>query len=133
MLPMATEEPGSRPVLGSVSGEDIVEVRLEHGGRQVIGECAVTDTIDLGTASATATLRALDALTPEGVVFRLDWCGVVAPNDEVSPAVVVLASLILDGAPLPQAGAAIIHHDKQVAAVRAALDAMNRRLEMLGI
>lgn len=129
---MPAEELGRRPLLASVSGEDVVEVILDFRGRQAVGQCAVTGTTDLSTASATATLRALDAFAPDGVEFRLDWCGLVAPSQQLSPAVVVLASLIRDGVPLPQAGAAIVHHDVQVASVRAALDALNRRLEIWG-
>jgi hypothetical protein len=122
---------GSRPVLVAVSGRDIVRVTLEHRGRQYIGESRVTEERGRLAASAAATLQALEALTPRGVDFRLDWCGVVDPGGGVAAAVVVFATVTVAGVPMPQTGAAVIHQDVQVAAVRAALDAMNRRLDIM--
>lgn len=130
---MPSPDAGSgRPILTSVSGDDTVQVVLEHRGRHYVGECDVTTERALAAASACATLRALDALTSPDVELRLDWCGVLDPGAGMSPAVVVYATVILDDVATEQAGAALVHHDSQVAAVRAALAALNRRLEMLG-
>lgn len=128
---MLPGEPESRPVLVSVSGQEVVEVVLEHRGRRVVGSCPVAAGRELSVAAATATLRALDALTPDTVGFRLDWCDRVGPGGQVPPAIVVLATLTVRGEARPQAGVALVHHDEQVASVRAALDAMNRRVEVL--
>ncbi|HVM15691.1 MAG TPA: hypothetical protein VM287_15350 [Egibacteraceae bacterium] len=121
-----------RPILTSVSGDDTVRVVLEHRGRHYVGECDVTPECGLAAASASATLQALDALTLPDVELRLDWCGVLDPGTGMSPAVVVYATATVEGVASAQAGAALVHHDAQVAAVRAALDALNRRLEILG-
>lgn len=130
---MSAEEPGgARPILTSVSGDDTVRVVLEHRGRHHVGEGTVTSQRTLAAASADATLRALDALTSPDVELRLDWCGVLDREEGRSPAVVVYATAIVDGVAMEYAGAALVHHDLQVAAVRAALAALNRRLEILG-
>lgn len=125
------EDPGGqRPILTSVSGHDTVRVVLEYGDRQGVGECDVTGG-ERQVAAATATLRALDALTPATVELQLGWCEVVEPGAGRPSAVVVQATVTVSGVPTQLAGAALVHHDAQVAAVRAALDALNRRLEGL--
>lgn len=122
---------GQRPILTSVSGHDTVRVVLEYGDRRGVGECEVAGGGGMVAAAATATLQALDALTPTTVEFRLGWCEVVEPGDDQPSAVVVYATAIVDGVPTQLAGAALVHHELQVAAVRAALNATNRRLEAL--
>lgn len=127
------EDPGGqRPILTSVSGHDTVRVVLEYGDRRGVGECAVAAGGGTVAAAAAATLQDLDALTTTTVEFRLGWWEVVEPGDDKPTAVVVRATATVDGVSTLLAGAALVHHEPQVAAVRAALDATNRRLEALG-
>ena len=131
---MSREERDTRrPVLMSVSGRDEVRVILEYRGREYVGECDARAAGGLHAASATATLQALEELTPPDVRLGLDWCGVLEPGGGVGVAVVVFATLVAAGVRNAHAGVALVHQDVQVAAVRAALDAMNRRLEVMGV
>lgn len=122
---------GHRPILLGVRGTDRVQVTLEHRGRQYVGELAVTADRGLAATSAAAAIAALDRLTPEAVALRLDWCGVVDPGQVAAPAVLVFATATVAGVPLLQTGSALVRKDVQLAAVRAALDAMNRRLDVM--
>lgn len=134
MCAMASHDAGEghRPLLASVDGRDTVRVVLEHRGREHVGESTARTESDLAAASARATLAALDSLTPAAVHFRLDWCGMVEPAG-LPRAVVVFATVSVAGVPMLQTGSALGRTDVQLAAVRATLDSMNRRLLVMGI
>lgn len=119
-----------RPVLVAVDGKQTVRVTLRHRERLYVGE-ATHDTP--ATAAATATLDALGRLLPAAASLDLDWCGVVQPG--VGPNVVlVMVTITVAGVPMRQSGTAIIvGGDALTAAAKAAFDALNRRLEIMGI
>lgn len=122
-----------RPIIVSVDGRDPVRVELEHRGQCYVGQCATAPGRGMAEAAAMAALDALDRLTPSAAGFGLDWCGVVDPGRGVPAAVLVVATVSIAGVPMQQTGSALIRDDVGMAAVRAALDAMNRRLEILGL
>lgn len=123
---------GHRPVLVSITGDDTVRVTLEHRETHYVGESTRVGADSLALASANAALHALTHLTDPTVGIGLDWCGVIDPGGTVGSAVIVFATVTVAGVAMPQVGSALVHHDVQVAAVRAALDAVNRRLDVLG-
>lgn len=122
-----------RPVIVSVDGRDPVRVELEHRGRRHVGQCATAPGRGPAEAAAIAALDALDRLTPSAAGFHLDWCGVVDPGGGVPAAILVFATVSVAGVPMQQTGSALLRDDVRMAAVRAALDAMNRRLQVLGL
>jgi hypothetical protein len=125
-----------RPVFASLSVDrgDLdatVEVTLSVEGRPVVGRVAglSTTTGTLRTA-AFATLAALDELIGSDARVQLDWLEVLEVGAPGRPHVVSAAVTFLtrDGAEV-HVGSAIVRGDEREAAVRATLDALNRRLE----
>ena len=130
---MPPQEP-SRVSLVDVVGRDTIRVSLERDGRVVVGEAHVGDAGGLAEAGARAALAAVETLTPGAVTFGLDWCGVVPTAPELPEVVLVLVGLEVAGVPMRYAGAVTVDTDAlpEVGA-RAALDALNRRLEIMQI
>lgn len=123
------EQSTDRPVLVDVAGSGPVRVTVRLRDHEEVGEADGQAPAD---AAAVATLRALDALTPEAVTFGLEWCGAIQPDDDSPPVLLVLAKLTIAGVPMRQSGTAIVRDgDVAVAAAQAALDALNRRLEIM--
>lgn len=127
----ASEPAARRPQLLAVEGGDVTRVTLRLAGTVGVGEAAVTAG-ERGPAGARAALEALDAVTPAAARFRLDWCGQVEPGSGLPAIMVVLVTLEVAGVAMRYAGAVTVSGDPETVAAQAALDALNRRLEILG-
>ncbi len=121
-------------MLAGVEGDEPIVVTLRSGGDVFEGEASPSQVGGgTATAAAAATLAALAALTPSAVSFALDWVQVGESDDEELPAVVtVLARAEVAGVTMRYAGAALSPKDVRKAAAKAVLDAMNRRLQVMG-
>ncbi len=127
---------GRRPVFSSLSVDrgDLdatVEVTLSFEGRPVVGRAAGLSTA-LGTlrTAAAATLAALEELIGSDARVQLDWLEVVEVGAPGRPEVVSAAITFLTrGSEEIHVGSALVRGDEREAAVRATLDALNRRLE----
>jgi hypothetical protein len=83
-------------------------------------------------AAAAATLDALHGLLPPTVRFELRWVGLVTAEDPGSHEIInVLVSLDAGRGEEIYIGATLTRNDPRVAAVRATLDGINRRLMLL--
>lgn len=105
---------------------DPVRVQVQHGDRVV--EAEARDHDDLVTAAAATTLAAIARLVPPSVELELAETHVV--GDE-HPIVVVHATVTVAHAPIAHAGCALVRDDPALAAARAALAAVNRRIEVM--
>lgn len=138
------EEP--RPTLESLTvnrGEDPedsevdVDVTLAWGKDWSSGHYAGPKTANgLVQAAAAATLDALHGLLPPNVDFELRWVGLVMADDPDSHEIVNVLVSLDDGKGKGKGdevyiGAALARNDARVAAVRATLDGINRRLMFL--
>lgn len=128
-----------RPVFSSLSvdrGEldATVEVTLSVEGRPVVGRYAGLSTA-AGTlrTTASATLAAIEELIGGDARVQLDWLEVQEVGAPGRPQVVSAAVTFLtrDGHDV-HVGSAIVRGDEREAAVRATLDALNRRIEQRG-
>ena len=113
------------------SGLDVTaSVTLSSGERTAIGEArGAASQTGVHRAVATATLRAVEELADGQVRFELDHIEVTPMGSERT----VLVSLtLLSGKGTERlTGAAGVREDVRQAVIRATLDALNRRLEML--
>lgn len=129
---------GVRPVFSSLSVDrgDLdatVEVTLSVEGRPMVGRVAGLSTAagTLRTAAA-ATLAALGELIGSEARVQLDWLEVLEVGAPGRPQVVSAAITFLTRAGEEvHIGSALVRGDEREAAVRATLDALNRRLEQL--
>lgn len=112
-----------------------VEVALSWGKDWSSGQYAGPKADDgLVKAAAAATLDALHGLLPAGVLFELRWVGLVMADVPESHEIVnVLVSLTTPESTEEEVfvGATLARNDARVAAVRATLDGINRRLMLL--
>ena len=113
------------------SGLDVTaSVTLSSGERTAVGEArGAASQSGVHRAVATATLRAVEELADGQVRFELDHIEVAPMGTERT----VLVSLTLLTAKGTErlTGAAGVRDDVRQAVIRATLDALNRRLEML--
>jgi hypothetical protein len=110
-----------------------VEVALEYGARRLTGraEGLATRHAALRTAAA-AALAAVRELVPADTRLQLEWLEVVDPTNPGRPAVVQAAvTWLTRTGEETYLGSAFVRNDLRVAAVRATLDAINRRLARL--
>ncbi len=124
-----------RPLLVSVDGTDPVRVALEHHTELFVAEQSLSSGHEDARACATAraTTDALGQLTPEAVRFSLDWCALVKTGVHLPRLVVVMVAVDVAGAEMRYAGATVLGEDTGLAAAKAVLDAMNRRLGVTGL
>ena len=130
------EQPsGRRPVISRMqlisSGLDVTAtVQLNYRDRQVSGESTGTATQSgVHRAVATAALHAIEQLVGDRARFEVD-------NVEVTPTgrdrtVLVTVTMVSSSGTDRLTGSAVVREDVRQAAIRAALDAVNRRLEPL--
>jgi hypothetical protein len=78
-------------------------------------------------------VRAIDELVPTAASLDLVWAMTVAPEAASVRVAVVLVELDVLGVPMLTAGTAPVRGREAEAGARAAADALNRRLEILGI
>lgn len=128
-------EPTFRPIINVVRvtpDASCVEVVLDHDGRVASGFGDVTG-VDMLTAAALGTCEAVDRLVPDGFAVTLQWVRLLeVPDVPLGQSSVVTSAVGVqraDGADL-LVGSALVHHDPVVAAVRATLDGMTRRLAL---
>ncbi|MBA2530441.1 MAG: hypothetical protein H0V19_10890 [Euzebyales bacterium] len=113
--------------------DSTVEVTLVHAGRRAVGraEGLATNQASIRSA-ATATLSALRSFLPEGIRIQLDWLEVAERAGPDRPDVVLSAvTWLTRQGEETFVGSAIVGPDVREAAVRATLDALNRRLACL--
>lgn len=122
-----------RPIISVIRltpDNSLVEVTLEMDERLSTGVGDITDE-DVVAAAGQATCVAVGKLLPQGHQVTLQWARRFAPDEEGGQAVINCAVHYSsparpDGETL--LGAALIHHDQSVAAVRATLNGLTRRL-----
>lgn len=128
-----------RPLISSVRlapDRASIEVTLELGDRIAVGRAPVVDG-DTLTAAGRATTAAVNQMTPPGIVVTLSWCRQVPGAD--AHRTVVNSSVRLSSSHSRSAGdrgeellgAVFVRTDPQVAAVRATLDGLTRRVAQL--
>lgn len=125
-------EPTFRPlitILRLTPDRSFVEVSLDMDGRLATGCGDIVDDDSLA-AACRGTVDAVQRLLPSVLHIELDWCHRLAlgEQDDVINSAVTLTT---DGDPPQQEhliGAAYVRHDPEVAAVRATLDGLTRRL-----
>ena len=115
-----------RVVIESVESAGTTQIRLRRGTQVVEGRTRPEEH-DLA-AVVHATLSALDELTPSTVAVTLDELHRVGHRYEL---VIVLLTVRVAGVPLPHVGSAIVGDDPELAVVKAVLDALNRRLQVI--
>ncbi|MCU1594160.1 MAG: hypothetical protein JWO12_1552 [Frankiales bacterium] len=113
------------------SGLDVTaSVTLSSGERVAIGEArGAASQSGVHRAVATATLRAVEELADGQVRFELDHIEVAPMGTERT--VLVSLTLLTGKGTERLTGAAGVREDVRQAVIRATLDALNRRLEML--
>lgn len=125
-------EPTFRPLITIIRltpDRSFVEVSLDMDGRLATGCGDIVDDDSLA-AACRGTVDAVQGLLPSALHIELDWCHRLhrgAGNDVVNSGV----TLTTDEEQTRQEhliGAAYVHHDPDVAAVRATLDGLTRRL-----
>lgn len=125
-------EPRSLPRIEilSVDTGDGVHVRLRRGDHvaDARGPVDGDDGNDL-EAVALTTLAALAELLPDTIAVTLEDLQRIPSSREV---VVTILLLRVGGVSLPHAGTALVGDRPDLATVRAVLDALNRRLQILG-
>ena len=113
------------------SGLDVTaSVTLSSGERTAMGEArGAASQSGVHRAVATATLRAVEELVDGQVRFELDHLEVTPMGSERT--VLVSLTLLTGKGTERLTGAAGVREDVRQAVIRATLDALNRRLEML--
>lgn len=114
------------------SGLDVsASVTLSSGTRTATGEArGLASQSGVHRAVAMATLRAVEALVGEGFRVELEHLE-ITPMGATERTVVVLLTLLTAQGSETLTGAAAVRDDVRQAVIRATLDALNRRLELL--
>ena len=126
---------GRRPVISRMqlvsSGLDVTAiVSLSYQGDVVQGECTGTATQSgVQRAVATAALRAIEKLLGDQARFEVDHVEVTSTGRD--RAVLVGVTMVSSSGTDRLSGSAVVREDARQATIRAALDAVNRRLEPL--
>jgi hypothetical protein len=126
---------GRRPVISRMqlvsSGLDVTAtVSLTYLDETVRGESTGTATQSgVHRAVATAALRALEQLVEAKARFEVDHVEVTAGAPDRT--VIVSVTMVSSGGTDRLTGSAVVREDVRQATIRAALDAVNRRLEPL--
>jgi hypothetical protein len=124
-------EPTFRPLITIIRltpDRTVVEVSLDLDGRLATGFGDIVDDDSL-SAACSASVIAVQSLLPASLTLSFDWCQLIARGDD---AAIVNSAVSLDVAGASRTehliGAAYVRHDPDVAAVRATLDGLTRRL-----
>jgi hypothetical protein len=126
---------GRRPIIARMqlvsSGLDVTAtVTLSYHDRAVRGESTGTATQSgVHRAVASATFRALEQLVESKARFEVDHVEVASAGRDRS--VVVVVTMVSGNGTDRLTGSAVVRDDVRQATIRAALDAVNRRLEPL--
>ncbi len=124
-------EPTFRPLITIIRltpDRSLVEVALDMDGRLATGYGTIEED-DSMEAACRGTIAAVQNLLPAQLELELEWYQLIERGDESS---VVNAGVSLSTAGSDRKehliGAAYVRHDLEVAAVRATLDGLTRRL-----
>jgi hypothetical protein len=126
---------GRRPVISRMqlvsSGLDVTAtVSLSYHGELIRGECTGTATQSgVHRAVATAALKALEQLLGDKARFEVDHVDVTPSGRDRT--VLVSVTMVSPTGTDRLTGSAVVREDVRQATIRAALDAVNRRLEPL--
>lgn len=132
---MPTPRDGRRPVISRMqlvsSGLDVTAtVSLSYHGEVIRGECTGTATQSgVHRAVATAALKALEQLLGDQARFEVDHVDVTPAGRDRT--VLVSVTMVSATGTDRLTGSAVVREDVRQATIRAALDAVNRRLEPL--
>lgn len=128
----AVLEPTFRPLITIIRmtpDRSSVEVVLDLDGRTAtgVGTIAIDDIL---TAACQGTVTAVQSLLPGHMQLQLDWCERVVRGEGAPDVINSAVTLSVEGSSRPEhlIGAAFVRHDVEVAAVRATLDGLTRRL-----
>lgn len=136
--PEASAVPSQRAARPSIarmhlvsSGLDVTaSVTLSSGDRTAVGEArGAASQTGVHRAVAAATLRAVEQLVDGQVRFELDHLEITPMGNERT--VLVSLALLTSKGTERLTGAAGVREDVRQAVIRATLDALNRRLEMI--
>jgi hypothetical protein len=125
----------TRPAIAKMhlvsTGLDVTaSVTLSSGARTAVGEArGMASQSGLHRAVAHATLRAVEQLAGEAVRLDLDALELTPLASERT--VVVMLTMLSSRGSERLTGAAVVRDDVRQAVIRATLDAVNRRLELL--
>jgi hypothetical protein len=134
-MPLPAPRVSGRPSIAKMhlisAGFDVTAtVTLAADNRTAVGEArGLASPSGVHRAVATATLRAVEQLVGDSVRVELEHLEVTTMGAEKT--VVVLLTLLTRQGSEPLTGAAAVRDDVRQAVIRATLDALNRRLEML--
>ena len=128
-------QPTFRPIISVIRvtpDRSCVEVNLDMEGLVASGFGNVIGD-DTMRAAGVATCEAVDRLLPDGYELSLAWVELFKRTDDTGEGHAVInvaVELRTLGRAHPETllGAALVHHDVEVAAVRATLDGLTRRL-----
>jgi hypothetical protein len=135
MVTLPQQRAGARPAIAKMhlvsSGLDVTAtVTLASGERTAVGEArGLASSSGVHRAVAMATLRAVEQLVGGSARVELEHLEVTTMGTERT--VVVLLTLLTAQGGESLTGAATVRDDVRQAVIRATLDALNRRLEML--
>jgi hypothetical protein len=135
MVTLPQQRAGARPTIAKMhlvsSGLDVTAtVTLASGERVAVGEArGLASSSGVHRAVAMATLRAVEQLVGDSARVELEHLEVTTMGAERT--VVVLLTLLTAQGGESLTGAAAVRDDVRQAVIRATLDALNRRLEML--
>ena len=130
-VPRTSNRPSIAKIHLLSEGLDVTaSVTLSGAGRIAVGEArGVASQTGVHKAVATATLRAVEELVGGAIRVELEHLEVTTMGHEKT--VVVLLTLLSAQGSEPLTGAAAVRDDVRQAVIRATLDALNRRLELL--
>ncbi|HUG86053.1 MAG TPA: hypothetical protein VMM13_15930 [Euzebya sp.] len=125
-------EPTFRPLITIIRltpDRSFVEVSLDMDGRLATGFGDIVED-DSMAAACRGTIDAVQRLLPPALKLELDWCHRVAlgHQDDVINSAVTLTTNADRSHQEHLIGAAYVRHDPDIAAVRATLDGLTRRL-----
>ena len=128
----AVLEPTFRPLITIIRltpDRSLVEVSLDLEGRMATGYGEIVDNDSL-VAACRGTIHAVQGLLPGYMRIQLDWCQRLDRPDPEPDVINSAVTLTVEGELRPEhlIGAAFVRHDADVAAVRATLDGLSRRL-----
>jgi hypothetical protein len=130
-VPRGARRPSIAKIHLVSQGLDVTaSVTLAWGTRTAVGEAhGLASQSGVHRAVATATLRAVEELVGGTVRVELEHLEIASMGHERT--VVVLLTLLTQQGSEPLTGAAAVRDDVRQAVIRATLDALNRRLELL--
>jgi hypothetical protein len=120
-----------RPMLVEVGGNEVTRVVIRFGEGTFVGEADVARAGGPGPAAAVAAAQAVESATPSTVTLTVPWSQVVDTPEGHPDVYLALVDVFVAGVRMQHTGAVQVKQHVAVAAARAVLDAVNRRLEIM--